>query len=105
MPIAGYATMNEHNEIELTGLVASADGHTIIRETVTGTDPEAIGTACAKQMADKGAKDLIDKVKKGSVSMSIGKSLHGQTVLVTRNERQAGVFQQKNRSAERPCGF
>ena len=27
--------------------------------------------------------------------MSIGKSLHGQTVLVTRNERQAGVFQQK----------
>lgn len=27
--------------------------------------------------------------------MSIGKSLYGQTVLVTRNERQAGVFQQK----------
>ncbi|MGG1697678.1 hydroxymethylbilane synthase [Bacillus zhangzhouensis] len=64
VPIAGYATMNERDEIELTGLVASADGHTIIRETVTGTDPEAIGKACAKQMADKGAKDLIDKVKK-----------------------------------------
>ena len=27
--------------------------------------------------------------------MTIAKSLYGQTVLVTRNERQAGVFQQK----------
>ncbi|MGE6629056.1 hydroxymethylbilane synthase [Bacillus sp. NPDC077027] len=64
VPIAGYAIMNEKHEIELTGLVASADGKTIVKETVVGTDPETIGIQCAKQMADKGAKALIDKVKK-----------------------------------------
>lgn len=64
VPIAGYSVLNGQDEIEMTGLVASPDGKIIFKETVTGNDPEEVGKRCAALMADKGAKDLIDRVKR-----------------------------------------
>lgn len=64
VPIAGYAHVNEQDQIVLTGLVASPDGKIIYKEQVTGDNPEAIGDLVAKRMIEKGAKDLIDQVKR-----------------------------------------
>jgi hydroxymethylbilane synthase len=63
VPIAGYAEMNELEEIVLTALVGSPDGKTIIKEQVKGTNPEEIGEQAAEKLISQGAKDLIDKVK------------------------------------------
>ncbi|MGD6853819.1 hydroxymethylbilane synthase [Bacillus infantis] len=64
VPIAGYAVLNEQDEIELTGLVASPDGKKIYKEKVTGADPVEVGLRTAEKLIEKGAKKLIDDVKK-----------------------------------------
>lgn len=63
VPIAGYAEINEQEEIVLTALVGSPDGKTIIKEQVKGKNPEEIGEQAAEKLISQGAKDLIDKVK------------------------------------------
>lgn len=63
VPIAGYATINEQEEISLTALVASPDGKTILQEQVTGVDAEAVGNEAAKALQARGAQKLIDDVK------------------------------------------
>ncbi len=63
VPIAGYAYLNDQEEIVLTALVGSPDGKTIIKEQVTGTNPEELGELAADKLISQGAKDLIDKVK------------------------------------------
>ncbi|RFU71556.1 hydroxymethylbilane synthase [Peribacillus saganii] len=63
VPIAGYATVTEHGNIALTGLVASPDGKTIYKERFEGTDPKLIGNETARQLTEKGGKQLIDDVK------------------------------------------
>jgi hydroxymethylbilane synthase len=63
VPIAGYAFINNGNEIVLTVLVASPDGSIIYKEEVKGTDPEELGTIAANLLIARGAKELIDKVK------------------------------------------
>ncbi|MEQ2526902.1 hydroxymethylbilane synthase [Robertmurraya yapensis] len=64
VPIAGYAYIDENEKIVFTGLVASPDGKTIYKERLEGTNPEELGNAAAKYLTDKGAKALIDQVKK-----------------------------------------
>jgi hydroxymethylbilane synthase len=63
VPIAGYAYSNDQQEIVLTALVGSPDGKTILKEQVTGTNPEKLGELAADKLISQGAKDLIDKVK------------------------------------------
>jgi hydroxymethylbilane synthase len=63
VPIAGYGFINEEDEIVLTVLVASPDGSIIYKEEVKGSDPEALGVIAANLLIERGAKDLIDKVK------------------------------------------
>lgn len=63
VPIAGYAHINEQQEIVLTALVGSPDGKKIIKEQVKGRNPEEIGEIAAEKLISEGAKDLIDKVK------------------------------------------
>jgi hydroxymethylbilane synthase len=40
--------------LRVTGLVASADGHTLIRQSREGVDPEEVGTAVARALLDGG---------------------------------------------------
>ncbi|MDX8364037.1 hydroxymethylbilane synthase [Cytobacillus sp. IB215665] len=63
VPIAGYAQINQHDEIVLHALVAAPDGETIFKETITGTNPEEVGILAAMKLTKMGAKNLIDQVK------------------------------------------
>lgn len=63
VPIAGFAEVNDKDEIVLTALVGSPDGKTIIKEQVTGKNPQEVGEMAAGKLASQGAKELIDKVK------------------------------------------
>lgn len=64
VPIAGFAQMGDDNHITLTGLVASPDGHTILKEQLTGTDARQLGEQVADKLIANGGKDLIDSVKR-----------------------------------------
>lgn len=63
VPIAGFARLNDQDEITLIGLVASADGKTILKEQVVGQNHEELGDQLADKLIKKGAKNLIDLVK------------------------------------------
>lgn len=63
VPIAGYAEWDEQ-DIRLTALVASPDGITVYKETISGNDPVEIGNMAANRLIEKGAKQLIDKIVK-----------------------------------------
>ncbi len=63
VPIAGFATVNDQNEITFTGLIASPDGKEVYKEQVTGTDAKEIGEKVSELLTKQGAKALIDRVK------------------------------------------
>lgn len=62
IPIGGYAYL-ENDEIILTALVGTPDGKTILKETVRGTDPHAVGKEAAEKLISQGAKDIVENVK------------------------------------------
>ncbi|WP_209122001.1 hydroxymethylbilane synthase [Alkalihalobacillus sp. BA299] len=64
VPIAAYATLEENNNVKITALVGSPDGKTILHETLIGTHPQDLGELAAQKLLDKGAKDILTKVKK-----------------------------------------
>jgi hydroxymethylbilane synthase len=64
VPIAGFAYVAENDDIVLNVLVASPEGHEIIKEEVRGQNPEELGLQAADLLIEKGGKDLIDKVKR-----------------------------------------
>ena len=63
VPIAGYATIDDKNEISLTALVASPDGSVILKEQVIGHDAEEVGNRAAQLIKERGGQQLIDDVK------------------------------------------
>ncbi|WP_409270830.1 hydroxymethylbilane synthase [Neobacillus sp. SCS-31] len=63
VPIGGFATAEENGDITLNVLVASPDGKEVYKDTVTGNDPEALGEKAADLLIERGAKQLIDRVK------------------------------------------
>lgn len=64
VPIAGFAYIDEHEDIVLNVLVASPDGTEVFKEEVRGQNPEELGIQAADLLIQKGAKDLIDRVKR-----------------------------------------
>ncbi|ASN05088.1 hydroxymethylbilane synthase [Virgibacillus necropolis] len=62
VPIAGYAYL-EKDEVILTALVSSADGTVILKETIRGNDPIAVGKEASSNLIARGAKDIVDEVK------------------------------------------
>lgn len=63
VPIAGYATVNENEELQLTALVGSADGSVLLKETVTGVDATEVGEKAAELLIEQGAKELVEAAK------------------------------------------
>jgi hydroxymethylbilane synthase len=61
LPVAAYATAGTGGEVTLTALLASLDGHVVLRATATGTDPEALGRSVARHLLDErgGAAVLV----------------------------------------------
>jgi hydroxymethylbilane synthase len=66
LPIAAYAeTVGE--EVHLTGLVAHPDGRNVLKGTLSGKDEKAVGEALARELIDRGAKQLLLEVREGLV--------------------------------------
>ena len=75
VPIGAYATL-EHQEaqgiltghesspkITLTGMVGLPDGSMILKETLTGYDPEQLGQDLAEMLISKGADNILAQAK------------------------------------------
>ncbi|MGM7720947.1 hydroxymethylbilane synthase [Metabacillus sp. Hm71] len=63
VPIAGFASVSEDDEITFTGLIASPDGKEIYKQQATGDDPVKVGENVSAALTKQGAKALIDRVK------------------------------------------
>jgi hydroxymethylbilane synthase len=61
VPIAAHATVDENNQIFLTGLVAALDGRKIIKETASGNEPEKLGEGLARTLLQLGAGELLEE--------------------------------------------
>ena len=60
----GVNTVLEGDTLTLTGLVASLDGQTLIKEQIQGTsaEAEAMGTSLAKTVRGQGAQAILDAI-------------------------------------------
>lgn len=63
IPIGAYAYLND-KEINMTALVATPDGKTILKESVKGYDPTKVGKEAAELLMEQGAREIIEQVKK-----------------------------------------
>ncbi len=64
VPIAGFAHVEDNEEVVLNVLVASPEGQEVYKEELRGQNPEELGIQAADLLIKKGAKDLIEKVKR-----------------------------------------
>lgn len=64
VPIGGYATIAQDNQIEFTGLIMSPDGKKRYEHTVLGTDPVKLGIEVSQVLKKQGAYDIIKKLNK-----------------------------------------
>jgi len=61
LPLGAYATTGHGGELVVTGMLASRDGHVVLRDTVRGGDPEELGrTLALRLLHDHGGRDLED---------------------------------------------
>ncbi|MCI5167936.1 MAG: hydroxymethylbilane synthase [Candidatus Electrothrix sp. GM3_4] len=69
VPIGGFATI-DNETITLTGLIASLDGKTILKEQLSGmaSDAEKIGVSLAETLLDRGGKAILDEVYADEIS-------------------------------------
>lgn len=64
VPIAAFATMDDNQEVSLTGLVADPEGKTVLKEMKSGKDPYRVGVELAEELKTLGATTILDIVKK-----------------------------------------
>lgn len=62
IPIGAFAEF-VGEELKLTGIVGSSDGMTLLKETATGTDPVALGQAVSQSLIEKGAGEILARVR------------------------------------------
>ena len=62
VPIGGYATIAQDNQIEFTGLIRSPDGKERYEHTALGTDPVKLGIEVSQVLKKQGAYDIIKKL-------------------------------------------
>ena len=63
VPIGAFAEV-DNGAVELTGLVASIDGATVLKETMQGPGEEAqlLGTRLADKLLEMGGKEILEEV-------------------------------------------
>jgi hydroxymethylbilane synthase len=60
LPVGALATIADTGEVLLQGLIASLDGHVVLRHRATGHDGDAVGRAVARHLLDEaGAGALL----------------------------------------------
>jgi porphobilinogen deaminase len=61
--VGALATVGADGRITLTGMIASLDGHTLLRHSDAGEDAEALGRSVARHLLDDGgATALLSEV-------------------------------------------
>ncbi len=67
LPLGGIARATADGQLELSAVVISADGSTVLRKQATGemTVPYAVGGRVAKMLLDAGAGAILDAVRSG----------------------------------------
>ncbi|MDF2962762.1 MAG: porphobilinogen deaminase [Paenibacillus sp.] len=63
VPIGAYATINGDGEIMMTGMVGSPEGDRMLKETMSGTDPDKLGSTLADALIARGAADILAMVR------------------------------------------
>ncbi|MFS1513931.1 hydroxymethylbilane synthase [Chengkuizengella sp. SCS-71B] len=66
IPVAAHAILQHEGDkadIQLYGLVGSPDGETVIKDQITGNDPEKLGVQLAQILIDRGANRILDEVR------------------------------------------
>jgi hydroxymethylbilane synthase len=65
LPLGGIARPTADGQLQLSGIVISADGTRVLRRAATGemTVPHAVGGRVAKMLLDAGAAEILDEVR------------------------------------------
>lgn len=66
VPIGAFAVASSDAEgapLTLTGIVASPDGRTLLKESATGDDPERVGREVAQALLNRGADKLLAEAR------------------------------------------
>ena len=64
LPAGAHATIGPGGDLELTGLLASLDGHSLIRDTRGGSGAETLGRAVARHLLDDcGGRALLEDAR------------------------------------------
>lgn len=64
VPIGGHAVLESGtDEVRLTGMVGTPDGNLLLKESMSGTDPERVGIELAEQLIAKGADRILEQVE------------------------------------------
>jgi hydroxymethylbilane synthase len=58
VPLGAFAYISG-GEIRLSGAIASVDGKELLRQTVSGVDPDATGSELARLLKEQGAEKLL----------------------------------------------
>jgi hydroxymethylbilane synthase len=63
LPCAALA-VHDGDELVLQGLIASLDGHTILRGNERGDDPEHIGRVLVRELLEHGGDELMEQARR-----------------------------------------
>lgn len=68
VPLGAYASVENSSGDEaplltLTGMVGTPDGSTMLKETASGQDPEALGRLVAEKLIEQGAERILAEVR------------------------------------------
>lgn len=58
VPAGAHASVNGRS-MTLVGMISSADGRTVLKKTLTGTDPRALGETLAELLLNDGGKEFV----------------------------------------------
>jgi hydroxymethylbilane synthase len=61
VPIGAHANFHG-GKLDLRAVVASPDGHAVVRESKSGSDPQALGAAVADALLQQGGAAILDAV-------------------------------------------
>lgn len=68
VPLGAYASVENNSGddaplLTLTGMVGTPDGATMLKETASGQDPEALGRLVAEKLIEQGAERILAEVR------------------------------------------
>lgn len=64
LPVGALATVDAGGQVTLTAMLATLDGHVVVRATATGTDPESLGVEVARDLLDRsGGEWMLERLR------------------------------------------